>query len=259
MMTEKILEVLRSFGLTKKEGEIFLFLSQYGKKPASTIAKHIGDERTNTYKTLLQLVKKGFISQITKDGVKLFFVADKHVFEHKLAAEIEDIETKKEHLLVLQEELDQLEKNSFSGRPNIVFYEGIEGIKNLYEDILNVVLENEYKQIKFFASNTLENRSSVNFLQYAPGFLKRLEKHQVHLDIYLGNGISILEEIMMVSNMKTLADLPASNSAIQLFLCGDTLYVIIFKDIPYGLKIASEEYASIMHFFFKKVQISERK
>jgi len=69
--------ILQNFWLTEKESKIFIFLYKYWKKPASTIAKSIWDERTNTYKSLQKLVKKWFISEITKDGTKLFFIADK--------------------------------------------------------------------------------------------------------------------------------------------------------------------------------------
>lgn len=258
-MNTKLLDILWKFGLTKKESQIFLFLYQYGKKPASTIAKHIGDERTNTYKSLLQLVKKGYVSEITKDGTKLFFVSDKKIFERKLDAEAEEMEAKKQHLSFLQNELEGLEKQSYTGRPNIVFFEGTEGMRHIYDDILSYASENRYHLIKFFASNIFEASSASNFLQYSPHFLERLSKKWITLDVFLGNGISILEEIVKGKSIESVAELPASNSSIQTYVCGDCVYIIIFKDIPYGIKIESEEYASIMHFFFKKVEISEQK
>ncbi|MDD3302354.1 MAG: helix-turn-helix domain-containing protein [Candidatus Gracilibacteria bacterium] len=256
-MRENLIDILKSFGLTQKESQIFIFLYQYGKKPASTIAKHIGDERTNTYKSLLQLVKKGFISEITKDGTKLFFVANKNIFEYKLNAEVDELEKKKDNMHLLKKEFDELEKQSFSGKPNIIFYEGIDGIKNIYDDIVNSAGEKGYKLIKFFASNTFENKSSNNFLQYSPNFLEKLKNKKIHLDVFLGNGISILEEIVKGSDMENVSKLPASNSSIQTFIFGDNVYIIIFKEIPYGIKIESEEYASIMHFLFRKVEIKK--
>jgi sugar-specific transcriptional regulator TrmB len=94
-MSDNIIKILEDFWLTKKESKIFIFLYQYGKKPASTIARSIWDERTNTYKSLQRLVRNWFISEITKDSTKLFFISNKKVFQHKLNAEIEEIESKK--------------------------------------------------------------------------------------------------------------------------------------------------------------------
>ena len=256
-MNENILNILKTFWLTKKESLIFIFLYQFGKKPASTIAKHIWDERTNTYKSLQQLVKKWFLSEITKDGTKLFFVSDKNIFEHKLNVEIEDIETKKNNLSLLEKELENLEASSYSWKPNIIFFEWIDWIKNIYDDIITQILERWYKSIKFFASNTLENKSSNNFLQYSPAFLEKLKKKNIILDIFFWNGISILEEIVKWKDLESISSLPASNSSIQTFIFWDFVYIIIFKEIPYGIKIESEEYASIMHFLFKKVEVKK--
>gem|GEM_PF-3291594 len=69
------------------------------------------------------MLRSGFISEITKDGTKLFFIADKKILEHKLKAEIEEIENKKNNLNILQKELEELEKQNFSGKPNIIFFE----------------------------------------------------------------------------------------------------------------------------------------
>lgn len=256
-MNENILNILKTFWLTKKESLIFAFLYQYGKKPASTIAKHIWDERTNTYKSLLQLVKRWFISEITKDWTKLFFVADKKIFEHKLDAEIDEIENKKNNLSLLEKELKDLETSSYSWKPSIIFYEWIDWIKNIYDDIITQAWDNGYKAIKFFASNIFENSSSSNFLQYSPNFLEKLKKKNIVLDIFFWNGISILEEIVKWKDLESISSLPASNSSIQTFIFWDFVYVIIFKEIPYWIKIESEEYASIMHFLFKKVEVKK--
>lgn len=255
-MNDNIIKILEQFWLTKKESKIFIFLFQYGKKPASTIARGIWDERTNTYKSLQKMVRNGFISEITKDSTKLFFIADKKILEHKLKIEIEDIENKKNNLSILQKEFSEIEKQSFSWKPNIVFFEGIDWIKTFYEDIIISVSEKWYKIIKFFASNTLENKWANKFSEYSPDFIWKLKKKNILLDIFLGNWISIIEEIVKPKNMSNLWDLPAQNSSIQLFIFWDFVYIVIFKEIPYGIKIESEEYANIMHFLLKKVELN---
>lgn len=258
IMKENLIEILKSFWLTQKESSIFIFLYQYWKKSASTIAKYIWDERTNTYKSLLQLVKKGYISEIVKDWTKLFFIADKNIFDHKLNAEIDEIDNKKKNLDILKKELIELEKQSFSWKPNIIFYEWIDWIKNIYDDIINSVSEKWYKVIKFFASNTFENKSSNKFLKYYPNFLTKLANRKIYLDIFLWNWMDILEEIVKWKDMESVSNLPASNSSIQTFIFWDNVYIIIFKEIPYWIKIESEEYASIMHFLFKKVEVNKK-
>ncbi len=256
-MNNNITNILESFWLTKKEARIFIFLYQYGKKPASTIAKIIGDERTNTYKSLQKMLRSGFISEITKDGTKLFFIADKKIFEHKLKAEIEEIENKKNNLSILEKEFENLEKQNFSGKPNIIFFEWVDWIKNFYDDIIISASEKWYRIIKFFASNTLESLGANKFWEYSPNFIEKLKKKNILLDIFLGNGISVLEEIVKSNDMWKLSELPAQNSSIQLFIFWDFVYIVIFKDIAYWIKIESEEYANIMHFLMKKVELKK--
>jgi hypothetical protein len=87
--------------------------------------------------------------------------------------------------------------------------------------------------------------------------LEKLKKKNIILDIFFWNGISILEEIVKWKDLESISSLPASNSSIQTFIFWDFVYIIIFKEIPYGIKIESEEYASIMHFLFKKVEVKK--
>ncbi len=256
-MSNNLNSILEQFWLTKKESKIFVFLYQYGKKPASTIARAIWDERTNTYKSLQKMLKKWFVSEIVKDGIKLFFVADKKIFEHKLVAEIEEIENKKNNLSVLQKELDELEKESFAKKPGIVFFEWVDWIKNFYDDIITNASEKWYKIIKFFASNTLESSWANKFETFYPNFDEKLKKKNILLDIFLGNWVSILEEIVKGNDIWTLWSLPAANSSIQLFIFWDFVYIVIFKEIPYWIKIESEEYANIMHFLMKKIELKK--
>jgi len=256
-MNNNITNILESFWLTTKESKIFIFLYQYGKKPASTIARSIGDERTNTYKSLQKMVRNGFISEITKDSTKLFFIADKKILEHKLNSEIEEVENKKNNLAILEKEFEEIEKQSFSGKPSVVFFEWVDWIKTFYEDIITQSSEKWYKIIKFFASNTLENKWANKFWEYSPNFIEKLEKKDISLDIFLWNWISVLEEIVKSNDMWWLSDLPAQNSSIQMFIFWDFVYTVIFKEIPYWIKMESEEYANIMHFLFKKIEIKK--
>ncbi len=251
-MNDNLINLLQNLWLSKKEAKIFIFLYKYWKKPASTIAKAIWDERTNTYKTLKKLVKNWFISEIKKDWTTLFFVHNKDIFKHKIEAEFEEIYRKKENLQKLNEELEKIEKESSKEKPSIVSFEWADWIKNLYNDIINICKEKWYKLIKFFASNTLENKWTVSFENYYPEFFNILKKNWINLETFLWNGIELLEEIVKTDWIE-LSKLPAWNSAIQVFVFGDYVYIIIFKQIPYWIKIESEEFANFMHFMFNLI------
>jgi len=111
--------------------------------------------------------------------------------------------------------------------------------------------------IKFFASNTFETQTSVysTLQDYARDTFTKLKKKKVSIETFLGNGILIMEHITKTTNIDNLSDLPAGNSSINIFVVGKTLYIIVFKDIPFGIKIDSEEVANTMHFLFEKLVV----
>ncbi len=143
-------------------------------------------------------------------------------------------------------------------KPSIILFEGIDGVKNLYKDIISQVKKQWLKSIKFFSSNTLENRGVNMFKEYYPDFFDILKQLWVGVQTYLGNGIEILETITKAkSDDIDLWKLPAGNSTLQVFVVGDVIYIIIFKQIPYWIKIEFEELAQLFHFLFNKIAFCE--
>jgi hypothetical protein len=67
----------------------------------------------------------------------------------------------------------------------------------------------------------------------------------------------LLENIVKTYNTDIIKKLPAQNSAINTFMFWDYVYILIFKQTPFGIKIKNEEFASMMHFLLNKVDISE--
>jgi hypothetical protein len=55
--------------------------------------------------------------------------------------------------------------------------------------------------------------------------------------------------------IEELENLPASNASINIFVVGDMVYIFIFKNIPIGLKINSEEFANSLHFMLDKMRV----
>ena len=139
--------------------------------------------------------------------------------------------------------------------PKITLSEGGDGIQNCYGDIANELISHGYRSCKLFASNTLASRSgkadSVN--RYASDFLNVMEAQNLHIDALLGNGIWLMESIGQVKNIEELRDLPATNESIQIFIAGGAVYILIFRELPFAMKIASEELAGVLYFLLDKV------
>lgn len=247
---------LKELGLDDKEITIFTTLAKLWIQPASTIARNLGMERTTVYKILLRLSDQGLVSQTQKGWVTHFFLPDPSVLRKTLI-------TKKESLLKLEDTIDIVENELISYQPalqqtlpKISLFDGNEWITNLYQDILSTTLDNKYLVIKFFASNTFQNQVSVNarIINYYHDLFEKLHKHKITIESYLWNWILIMEQIMKTTNIQNLHQLPAGNSAINMFLVGKSFYLVIFKDNPFWIKIESEEFTNVLHFLFEKLQ-----
>jgi hypothetical protein len=64
-----------------------------------------------------------------------------------------------------------------------------------------------------------------------------------------------MEQISKTTNIQNLNQLPAGNSTINMFIVWWTVYLIIFKETPFGIKIDSKDFANVMHFMFEKLQL----
>lgn len=242
---------------TTKEADIFLALYKLGTKPASTIAKHLNQERTYVYKALIKLAQENIVSETMIWWVKNFFVADSSVLKKYMNDKMEHLQKLEDNFVAIETELSQYDENKYSNIPKISIFDGIDGIKNIYNDIYQTTLANKYLLINFFASNTFQSQISVNktVKDYYYDLFERLKKKKVSIDAYLWNGILIMEQISKTTNIQNLNQLPAGNSAINIFVVWKSVYIIIFKDIPFWLKIDSEDLSNVMHFFFSKLNL----
>jgi HTH-type transcriptional regulator, sugar sensing transcriptional regulator len=121
-------KALEQFGLNKKQAKLYLVVLELGSATVNVIAHKSGIARSSCYDILDSLVKKGIASSFKKKTIKCFSVDDpKRIFE--LA---------KQKVVILEKSLPQLNAlyASAKERPSIRFYQGIEGMKQIFEEIL---------------------------------------------------------------------------------------------------------------------------
>lgn len=124
----EIKETLEQLDLEGKKADVYLAALELGGSTVIEIAEKAGIKRTTCYDILLDLIKKGLISETVQGKKKLYIGEDPEKIQKDLQ--------KKESLL--SEILPQLKSiHNVSGvKPKIRFYEGIQGIKEVYEDTL---------------------------------------------------------------------------------------------------------------------------
>ena len=138
-----LIQALQTFGLTGPEASIYLALLEIGPQPASIIAKKSGLKRGHTYNLLSLLTEKGVIQEFVKDRVKYFVCSSPLVLISLLERREEEIEGKKRTLLQVIPDLERI-RNPMAVQPKVRLFQGINGIKEIYEDTLRTKHGNLY-------------------------------------------------------------------------------------------------------------------
>lgn len=252
-MFEKYFENL---GFSINEAKVFKALFTLWTKPASIIAKYIWMERTSVYKILQRLVNENLIFETYKWWIKHFFIPNIDIlkeYTNKKIKKFKEIEKDYENV---KQEFSYLSNKKDKNLPKITLFDSNIWIKNMHEDIYNTTLKNKYISIRLFASNTLDSQVSISgeMKQSSIELFKKLEKSKISIETFLWNGIMLMENISKTFDIDKIEKLPASNSAINIYLVWNIIYIIIFKDSPFGIKIESEDLSYTLHFLFDKIE-----
>lgn len=130
-----IQEFLTQIGLSDKEAKVYLTLLQIGTNAVNLVAKKSGLGRTTVYSVLETLDKKGFVNFFDKNGVH-YYTAERpemilSIFD-KEERELNIRRNKFRHLM--PEFLSLISSNR--QMPKVKYFDGIDGIKKIYEDTL---------------------------------------------------------------------------------------------------------------------------
>ena len=119
---------LNNLGLTPEEAKVYMAILELGGSFVSSIARRAGVNRSSCYHTLQNLVEKGLVSSYQKGKVLHFTAEDPKRF----------LQIAEERMERTKELIPQLLSitNTLAFKPKIRFYEGLEGIKSIFEDVL---------------------------------------------------------------------------------------------------------------------------
>ena len=115
-------------GLTENEAAIYLAALELGETIVSRLAKKAGIKRTTAYLVIESLKEKGLITSVKKNKVSVFFAEDPHKLHAMLEQRKEKIDKIMPQLLAFSNLIDK--------KPEIRYFEGKDGIKEIYYDSL---------------------------------------------------------------------------------------------------------------------------
>jgi len=122
--------MLKKLGMSSKEAKVYLKLLELGETGAGSLSKRIGENRTSTYSVLQSMQKKGLASYVVKKGIKYFIPSDPTLLVDRYFQNAKGLKRLLPELLAIH--------NVDSQKPRITFYEGISGIKQIGEILLQI-------------------------------------------------------------------------------------------------------------------------
>ena len=133
-----ITESLKNLDLSEHENKLFIACLELGSASVYKISKMAGLPRSTGYEVLEALNKKELVSGYYKKKVKYYTAADPKKILNRAKDKIKSLEQALPEIYALY--------NSQKNLPSVRFYQGVEGMKIILEEILDEA-ENELLSI----------------------------------------------------------------------------------------------------------------
>jgi sugar-specific transcriptional regulator TrmB len=145
------LNILRNIGLSDGEVKIYNTLLEQGELSAGAIIKASGLKRGDCYNKIYALKKKGLIEEFANKNKKYFRVGDPNKIDELINSQFNEIADTRKMVSTIMPEISSLYKLTYH-KPNIMLFEGIDGIKKVWWDTLNSKTEiYTYGDLEFLA------------------------------------------------------------------------------------------------------------
>ena len=121
--------ILQNLGLEEKEVKIYLALLELGRGTVQEVAQKSGVKRTNIYNFIGPLKTKRIVSEIIDKDRVILIPESPDVLVRRAEDNLNNIKNVLPEILSIY--------NTPASKPKVHFYEGIDGMKRAYEDILD--------------------------------------------------------------------------------------------------------------------------
>jgi len=244
----QIKETLEQLGIADKKAEIYLTCLEKGGSTAYLIAQKVGLKRPTVYDILNQLLKEGLVYKSIKNGIKYFSPSDPQILLNKL-------EEKREKTLSIMPILQNL-YNSPKTKPFIRYFEGKEGIKEMYEDSLRNLKKGD--EILAYVGDDI-----VKYLpQYASRYVKERIKRGIRLRGIYKQAPEIIKytekdrEQLRVSRVINERFFPVNN---EINIYKDKIAIANYGQEMFGIIIESKELAQSQKSIFELAWLGSEK
>lgn len=234
------LEELSKLDLLQSEIKVYLALLELGSSSAGKIAKESKLNRGSVYKAVQILINRGLVSYVIKSNKKEYKASDPIVIKKLIKDKEEELKKLKRQLPSLAELYKKTKKKV---ETNI--YEGINGAKTIWEELLKECKENDEWLI-------LGAPKSAEILGgYFKDFNKRRAKRKVRMKIIYNKDATELIKIRKKQPLTRVKVMPKEYiTPASLEVVNDKTLIVLYEPQIIVFSINSKEVANSFRQYF---------
>lgn len=222
---------LEILGLNGRQAKIYLALLQLGSASAVELAKFTACKHPTVYDVLDVLKEKGLVSESLCEGKKRFAA--------EAPAVLQQIEERRQSALgTILPDLNSL-FNARGNRPRIRFFDGVDGIRRVNEELLNV------KSKEYFYFGSVQEMFETSGETYLREFFRRRIERGIWSNALRNPGGEMDIDYMRPGehNLRRVRYLPRpiTDDIAGLYLYDNTVAIHSTLKETYGMVIESEE------------------
>lgn len=138
--TQRITTVLRQFGCTPRDTQIYLYALGTGPISVQQLAKGLRQNRVTVHSAVEKLIEHGLLYE-TRKGKRRLIVAEEPAILHRLIQqrenELSGMRANVEYVTKLLASIQRTDQSV----PSVKFYEGVDGLKKMLEETLGATSE----------------------------------------------------------------------------------------------------------------------
>jgi sugar-specific transcriptional regulator TrmB len=165
------LDNLLEFGMTHTEAKIYFELTHKKETKIGSIIKNTGLHRGTVYNSISNLIKKGFVSFVNKNGTKFYKISGKGIFDNLLKERIKTIKKEKLEIDKIFKEIENFHARDEDQDVQVIY--GTEAFKTLFLDIYKTCKEKNIEYLFLGRGGEMQDETGKLFYENTQRIKKR--------------------------------------------------------------------------------------
>ena len=225
-------EILKKIGLSDGEIKVYSALLDLGRSPVNKIHEKTGIERRNIYDIINKLIERGLVTYTIENKRRFFQVSHPNKIIGYIEEKKHDMDRTK---VEIEREIPLIIKRLESRKPEIKAetYRGTEGIKAVWEDMLN------YKEIYWLGSGRYV---PIRFPHFFANWNSRRIKSKVKMFNILRHEMRNRTKIFQLEHIRFLP-IEFSKNPVVICIYGNKVVNFLYSEDLFAFSIESKELA----------------